>query len=1536
MNDDIKPYSYNEWLAKNSLVAEDAYKAYTGYLIDWYHQHKGQGKSLKNDYIQLLKDLNFLFKDEVKNRFLAEIDLDNDEEIINAIPYFASKVKELIQVYNEKRKNVKRAKLKHSLNSSFRGIETLLYEHILKSFTKKGQLVEIPFKEIADLLPQLKDVNDRFYIEIEEIYDKSNYFDASPELPANAYVNTEELLKSSAYQNFTDEQINSIIQSGFLNRAANNPLSRIFAQFIFPVIEAEDVEDQRPITYLNSINTIKANQKYLGSDLYGLTAIRLREVEKPDLIISLNVQPGNNWFYWPSGDKVYSETIIDNIYFPIPINSSNLIDNGATAGTGISDSDLIFTDKRGFIEGAWLRGPYNTEIYKNVSVNIEPNSIREFIWPYTGFELSEITNEWGGHVTNDNSIGTFYFLPAPEKEKILEKYYTTNLPADSAHPIYLNQTDFFRQGSFAAENSYESDVILKQNNNQNINSIYNETVGETEAAFLYKFTETNLPVLNGLNTYLWPLKRVDTDQENIPIKIDNKFCSPLELRFINIKKSFKGAVAGLTFDTADVIFKIDKQNGVPVEAAWLASQPIGELDIVKNSIKVYNNKAVNCQQCLEGPIQTGLSTLIQPGQFVSFIWTGDDTYLDNVVKFVEHNDGCPYKNIKTDYYTDQDFRNAVPLVQKENKWEKCNCRSVYFSPIGHKGNNLTDYDGITDFIFHDPEGLGDNFTFDSWKDSRNLKYRNSPQFAFYQLDKQIVYNKDVIGWGVGRWKTGSSSNNGRFVLRTGRRYTYYRSNFKTVNSETVPYLVINHPYESQTVNCVTPNCFDMVICVDLSVSQKYNLDVSKKIVEEIVRAKPINSQIAIVAFDLEGSILSYLEQTPDTVTLFERMATLGNRVEFYRTNIYDALELANTILTTTITQGTTVKNFKRLCADLNATLVAAQETLVLNDPQEDCDKKIVIISDGASNVFTKTGLNYAERLKGKGIKIHGIDIGMLSKYNDNLETMSSSNFYFNLEKFLTLSDGDIEDFLSFFIGSVNGCVPEVGRWNLATRSADGNWTGEHEQSPMIIRPGDYIIYLHREEISYLSPVNGTVAFTQPSINFTLDAPLEGWSYLTNTFDDNASYEVSGARPYWAEAYVDPLNDVQREGYTVDVNFDKNSMYSGGHVRWVENYLPVTQPDISKMVLTNGNFIQYKRNKTESLLLKQRVKFDRPVEGKVWCKLEFTKQFSKIEKLLQSNKLEYIVEPTYEESDLDLEGFYEFKNSRYNYFARNAFDYSQELFLINKCRDNFVVFTSGRVLQAEMPYAHLDNVNFPTVASVPLPYNFVTKTEVGEYLLPTKFGVSYFRGKGHSISLDPQSLTTLDAMSAERLFLDPTNYGPITRGLTKTNNYSPTKIDYVDNRWMIAPYGSGDYSGTVIDTVANQKFTAYQSSYEVYGQNEFGVSRQVDNTQFYTGGFPPVWNDPINYPLTYRGEVKPQDYLLRRDKLLGDVGIITSWKTDIYGNNYGLFKSREDQNRLQTEVPEDIKTDKENFQLRETEYLTYNVREQDALDFEVDL
>jgi len=1470
------PHSFKKWAYEQNIdVSDDNYPNYLEYLKTWYQNRKVLSSENKNllklEYIQLLKDLSFLFNDVEKNKFLKNIDYTNDEEIIYNIPFFAKKIKEIAKVLMNKRESVKNAKIKYNMVGSNQGVESILYDYVLRSFTKKeGNVTQIPTSIFHSLIPALSSIKDDFYIEIEELHDPSVYHDSDPSVNISSYQNVGDILGDLPYEDLTEDELTGILATRFLPSVADSTISKLIKSYMnYDDLNATNVADY----------SIEATKAYLGEPKYALTALKLSEFDASDKIINISLKIGNNWFLWPSGYNITTDYAFNNIYQPIEINKSMFLSSSATFGSSYKESDLIFTEKNGCVEGAWLLGNkiYTTE--NNLSIEIVSGTKRQIRFPYPLFKISSKGKNWGGFSLDEKDSNLFYSLDNTKREELLSRYFTETYPNSAVNPIKINQTTLVYDGAYSGIISTEADTVFKTKPFAPISTIYSESDhGESESAFLYKAQKTDLPIQIGTNNIYWPYVKF-SDGVSIPLTIKDDTCIPIRLKETT-SKNFIGSISGPAFQSADVIYKLDAKSNFPTEAAYYQSGSTDNLDIMVNAITVYDRPADRCSKYITGAVQNALCLKINPSEKVSFIWSDVDTYADDVFKFFKHSDDCPYKNATSNYYDDQDFVNDI-----ESTWEKCTCKSVFFSPVGHVGDNIYDYNGVTDMLFHDPDGLGADFSLSSWIDTRNYNAYQSPQFSYYRLND----SDKKINWGRGYWKTG---NGQKMVLKCGKRYTYYRTPFRKNSTDTTqsPYYVIKYPYKKITGLCAG-DYSDIVILWDRSKTQEDVFQTCKRVIltmaEKIIGGSNSKTQISVISFDTNTADVAYL--TNDFPALKFSIGNVAIRPEFsdYQTNIKEGLEAADYILYNQIPSANDSSSsgqnaILNICRNLQAAINDGSTNIKINNrPRPDANKKIIILSDGFDSYNAADTIAYAKTIKTKGVEIHSVDFGDWSFFNTLMETIATdaNQTYFNLQKYLIHSDGDIDSFGEYISKKINGCEPSIPKWSKAIKNSDGAWVGTSEDSDLVLRAGDYLVYEHKSGVSHTGEDTNS-NFTTNAINFTVNVKLDGWNYGTNNFSMSSIGINMGGKPFWAKSYTNQ---------NIDNRFEKETMVLGGHIRFFEEYTPVTQPEISEMTLENGSVLTYQRSDGLNLRWKQPLTFTVTESTNRWKKLKVNTGVSNLSEILKNNTLDRLVYETYEDSDILLESYSDFKPAYYNYYARNPFNYTENLFLINRDVNSFVQYITGKFVTPHQPYANLTNVHYPTVAVSQVPKNLISEKQVGYYLLPERLGVSFYNGRGFLSELSNDQLTYVDSLSAERVYYDLEKYGNRNRGLSKNDQITISKIKNIESRWISESYFNNERSGMIQDPQKFQKFTPYQSNYETIGVNSFGLSRQDDDLDLWFPVNPATWKDK-NYKLTFREEVTSGILLEKINNFLIDQGVLVQWKTDIYGNEYGVFKN----------------------------------------------
>jgi hypothetical protein len=776
-NDLNTPYTFKEWCERNTgILHGKEITQYKRYVKQWYtdkEQETTTSDTIKEDYINLLKQLTLVFKSEADAAWLSNIDFENSDELKNAIPFYATKLKEIAVYFINKREAIRRAKIKYNTTGTFTALEKIFYEYLLKAFTKRQfpsseYITNVTDLSVLDTLPELSAVKDNFNITIEELYDDSSYFDRNPALPVSSYFTFDSNVTSYLDSlNLTSSDYTWLYSTGVTPICADNPLlwsiDNVLNQYKngIPLSALE-------LTYsdvLNEYNKFKLSKKYLGCNQYILSGGYWTEWSKD---IKYDIEKGNNWFYWLTGKNVF-ENDTSIAIDPIELSSTSLIDNNATAGINPSSSDIIYVSRNNLLSGAWLK--LNDKNTFNMMMTARLNRGKTaFAFPFPGLGICGEGLEWTGKGLN-NLDQTFYYLNKEDQATVYSMYWNSfNSSISSFASIYINDTNLIENGAYAADNFSKADFIISRSTfKDNIQDyIYTD---EQKYAWLYKILNSDLPIHIGDNNIYWPLERYDT---SIKMNISGNLCEPVSLSSIS-NSIFVGSVASNKVNSADKIFKKISPNSTEYkEGAWLSgallSQPIG----------------ITNASLVTGCYQPGLATKIYGGYFSSFLWTDNTISADNVFNNKQHQDSCDY--LKETQFS---LLNELPTQQKDlnyNQWNNCSCRAIVYSPLGHPGNAFDDYKGVADYIVAITSPMS-SFSFKDWRGIDKKSYLDSDEFGWFKLNNLYRIEPD-IGWGSGNWITNTGTP---FMLSANVMYMYFRHNMLRDNADVnVPYLITRY------------------------------------------------------------------------------------------------------------------------------------------------------------------------------------------------------------------------------------------------------------------------------------------------------------------------------------------------------------------------------------------------------------------------------------------------------------------------------------------------------------------------------------------------------------------------------------------------------------------------------------------------------------------------------------------------------------------------------------------------------------------------
>jgi len=208
---------------------------------------------------------------------------------------------------------------------------------------------------------------------------------------------------------------------------------------------------------------------------------------------------------------------------------------------------------------------------------------------------------------------------------------------------------------------------------------------------------------------------------------------------------------------------------------------------------------------------------------------------------------------------------------------------------------------------------------------------------------------------------------------------------------------------------------------------------------------------------------------------------------------------------------------------------------------------------------------------------------------------------------------------------------------------------------------------------------------------------------------------------------------------------------------------------------------------------------------------------------------------------------------------------------------------GAQITAMAPWGNLANRYFPTVATLPQSgTNIVTKDELG-YLTPNNVGASVYLSKNLTALVNSNAITPGNIYE----YADPKNYN---KGRGLTGNEQNDVITHIENlNWMKAVNTGTAFDGQILGSDSFQKFIPYQSALETTKIDSNGVITVTDDFEFWTGEQKNIWLSTNKF--TEEDWLKYHDLTSRIATLLiTPTQELFAWQTDVYGNQYALYKT----------------------------------------------
>ena len=186
--DSRAPFSLVEFLNYTGSFSKSfqELEVYNLYLRDWEKianiQLADIGADIKSQFVSFLTELKLLYSSDEEKRYLSNIDLNNDEQLTIAIPFFARKIKEISIYFSKKRKEINKDLNFIKNKGSGEGLVDAIKNELLDIYSgdDAAEGLHIP-DDIGKFIDQLS-------VEIENKYDTFNdYYDLDPSKASDFY-----------------------------------------------------------------------------------------------------------------------------------------------------------------------------------------------------------------------------------------------------------------------------------------------------------------------------------------------------------------------------------------------------------------------------------------------------------------------------------------------------------------------------------------------------------------------------------------------------------------------------------------------------------------------------------------------------------------------------------------------------------------------------------------------------------------------------------------------------------------------------------------------------------------------------------------------------------------------------------------------------------------------------------------------------------------------------------------------------------------------------------------------------------------------------------------------------------------------------------------------------------------------------------------------------------------------------------------------------------------------------------------------------
>lgn len=295
------PYPYLTFITFFSNTTNvDLLDKYNQYVYEWNNVKSTDNSQtsfvqiLKQRYIDLLNAINLNYTNIEEQKFLTNLDINNEQDVDLLIPFYVNKIESITRYFIDKRDNIKYSLLRNATSNSKQGISQQLKNFIIDQVQHNAEFIDLDDYTIDTITTNLD-------VAILEKYDTFSFnYDVDPNTTSDDYIVKNELYSKYFNNNVLDyDKIVFVDKNSYLIQAIKEypVFIKVFGFKFSTVGDSTDITQLKSkdfksyqVTNFNELNVNTYQQlskKYAGADMYYVSA------GKYDLLFDANANYTN-------------------------------------------------------------------------------------------------------------------------------------------------------------------------------------------------------------------------------------------------------------------------------------------------------------------------------------------------------------------------------------------------------------------------------------------------------------------------------------------------------------------------------------------------------------------------------------------------------------------------------------------------------------------------------------------------------------------------------------------------------------------------------------------------------------------------------------------------------------------------------------------------------------------------------------------------------------------------------------------------------------------------------------------------------------------------------------------------------------------------------------------------------------------------------------------------------------------------------------------------------------------------------------------